>query len=464
MFKDFNRKNFNNDRDGYNNRGYNNRDRDRDRGYNRDREYNREREYNNRENFNDDKKEETEENKIIEKEVENEIIEEYVYDSSLYEINSWEDCELDEKILRGIFSYGFERPSAIQQKAIKPIMMGKDIIAQAQSGTGKTATFTIGALSHVNVNDNFTQILALSPTRELAIQTAKVFTGIGSIMEGLRVMTLFGGSSIDETTDTLKHNPPHIICGCTGRIFDMIRRDKITYKKIKLIILDEADEMLSSGFKDQVYNIFQYLNSDAQVALFSATLPDNILQLTKKFMRDPVKICIKPERLTLDGIKQYYVGIDDDRQKYLVLKDIYSYVSVSHTIIYCNSVKRVVELYEAMKEDGFPVCCIHSNMDKVDRDQGLVDFRTGNSRILISSNVTARGIDVQQVSTVINFDLPKCVHTYLHRIGRSGRWGRKGLGINFISRRDMYKLREIKEHYMCEINELPGDLNNLIHF
>jgi translation initiation factor 4A len=453
MFKDFNKKNFNNDR-GYDRDNRDNRynNRDRDRGYERDRDRGYERD---REKFNDREKEE------LEVEVENEIIEESVYDSSLYQIELWEDADLDDKLLRGIFSYGFERPSAIQQKAIKPIIMGKDIIAQAQSGTGKTATFTIGALSHVNVNDNCTQILALSPTRELAIQTAAVFSGIGSMMEGLRVMTLFGGSSIDETTDTLKHNPPHVICGCTGRIFDMIRREKITYKKIKLIILDEADEMLSSGFKDQVHNIFQYLNNDAQVALFSATLPNNILQLTKKFMRDPVKICVKPESLTLDGIKQYYVGIDDDRQKYLCLKDIYGYVSLSHTIIYCNSVKRVIELYEAMKEDGFPVCCIHSNMDKVDRDQGLLDFRNGKSRILISSNVTARGIDVQQVSTVINFDLPKCVHTYLHRIGRSGRWGRKGLGINFVSRRDMYKLREIKEHYMCEINELPGDLNNI---
>jgi translation initiation factor 4A len=295
----------------------------------------------------------------------------------------------------------------------------------------------------------------------LTIQTANVIRSIGSQIEGLRVMQLFGGSSIDETSETLKKTPPHVICGCTGRVNDMIRRHKINANKIKLLILDEADEMLSSGFKEQVYNIFQSLNNDVQVALFSATLPANIHQLTNKFMRDPVKISVKLEKLTLDGIKQFYVGIDDDRQKYMVLKDIYSFLSVSQTIIYCNSVNRVIELYEAMKEDGFPVCCIHSNMDKIDRDNGLTDFRIGNSRILISSNVTARGIDIQQVSTVINFDLPKCVHTYLHRIGRSGRWGRKGLGINFVTRRDMYKLREIKDHYACEINELPANLENL---
>jgi len=459
MFREMNKKNYNNDYNGGNHYGGN---------HYRDDRRGDDRRGDDRRGF----KEEFREGGIKDEEFregdkegfregDKEVIEEYVYDSELYEINTWEDSEIDNKLLRGIFSYGFEKPSVIQQKAIKPIIMGKDIIAQAQSGTGKTATFSIGALSHVNVNDNFTQILALSPTRELAIQTSNVFKGLGSMMEGLRVMTLFGGSSIDETTDVLKKTPPHIICGCTGRIYDMMRRDKITSKKIKLIILDEADEMLSFGFKEQVYNIFQYLNNNVQVALFSATLPDNIYHLTKKFMRDPVKISIKLEQLTLDGIKQYYVGIDDDRQKYVVLKDIYGFVSVSQTIIYCNSVKRVVELYEAMKEDGFPVCCIHSNMEKSDRDKGLVDFRTGNSRILISSNVTARGIDIQQVSTVINFDLPKCVHTYLHRIGRSGRWGRKGLGINFVTRRDMYKLREIKDHYSCEINELPANLSNL---
>jgi len=426
----------------------------RDRGYDRDRGYERDNRGYEQERNSDNKEEE-------EVEEQNVVIPEYVYDSELYEFKSWDDSELNTDILKGIYSYGFESPSAIQQKAIKPIILGKDIIAQAQSGTGKTATFSIGALSLVNVKDNFTQVLILSPTRELTIQTANVIESIGSQMEGLRVMTLFGGSSIDETSETLKKTPPHIICGCTGRVNDMIRRHKINANKIKLLILDEADEMLSSGFKEQVYNIFQSLHSDVQVALFSATLPANIHQLTNKFMRDPVKISVKLEQLTLEGIKQYYVGIDDDRQKYMVLRDIYSFLSVSQTIIYCNSVNRVIELYEAMREDGFPVCCIHSNMDKIDRDKSLVDFRTGLTRILISSNVTARGIDIQQVSTVINFDLPKCVHTYLHRIGRSGRWGRKGLGINFVSRRDMYKLREIKDHYACEINELPANLENL---
>lgn len=395
--------------------------------------------------------------------LENNIVleEEYKYDSDLYEINMWEDLEMDSAILRGIFAYGFDKPSVIQQKSIKPILMGKDILAQAQSGTGKTACFSIGALSQINPADNFTQVLILSPTRELTIQSATVIKSLGSFIEGLRVQTVFGGSSTTEESFENKKMHPHIICGCTGRVYDMMRRDRITYRKIKMVILDEADEMLSAGFKEQVYNIFQYFNSNIQVALFSATLPQNIVDLSKKIMQDPVMVCVKSDKLSLDGIKQYYVGVDDDRQKYMVLKDIFSAVHLSSTIIYCNSVKRVYELYEAMKEDGFPVCCIHSNMEKSERDKGLTDFRKGIFRILISSNVTARGIDIQQVSTVINFDLAKCIFTYLHRIGRSGRWGRKGLGINFVTRRDMYKLREIKDYYKCNIVELPADLNSL---
>jgi len=396
-----------------------------------------------------------------EKDVVDEInSEEEEYDTS-YEIQEWDDLELNAKILRGIYAYGYEKPSPIQQKAIKPLIGGKDIIAQAQSGTGKTATFTIGALANVNVSENKTQVLVLSPTRELTIQTANVFSSIGVMMDDLKVQVLFGGSTFEEGSSFSNKNTPHVICGCPGRVYDMMRRDRIRSKDIKLIILDEADEMLSSGFKEQVYNIFQYLNSTVQVALFSATLPPSIFPIIKKIMRNPVRISVKREMLTLEGIRQHYIAVDDDRQKYATLKTLFSYLSVSQCIIYCNSVKRVSDLYEAMKEDEFPVCCIHSSMEKAARDAAFNDFRSGNSRVMISSNVTARGIDIQQVSIVINFDLPKCVHTYLHRIGRSGRWGRKGVGINFITRRDIPKMKEIEAHYACQINEMPSDFGFL---
>jgi translation initiation factor 4A len=273
---------------------------------------------------------------------------------------------------------------------------------------------------------------------------------------------LVGGSSIDDDVSHLKNEIPHLIVGCPGRVYDMMRRNAIVSRNVNLVIFDEADEMFSSGFKDQIYNIFQFFHKDVQVALFSATMPPFLESITTKLMRDPISIVVKAEQLTLEGISQFYVAIEDDRQKYATLKDLYSFVSMSQCIIYCNSLKRVIDLYDAMVEDGFPVCRIHSGMEKEERDEAFVDFRTGKYRVLISSNVTARGIDIQQVSVVINFDVSKCVHTYLHRIGRSGRWGRKGLGINLVTRRDIPKLREIEQYYSSQINELPGNFETLI--
>jgi translation initiation factor 4A len=375
-----------------------------------------------------------------------------------YTFTSWDTLDIHNDLLRGIYAYGFEQPSPIQMKAIKPIMMKKDVLAQAQSGTGKTATFSIGVLHRISLKDNYTQALIMSPTHELTSQISGVIASLGSMMSGLRIKTIVGGSSIDEDVADMKKNVPHIIVGTPGRVFDMMRRRHINAKRLKIMVLDEADEMFSSGFKEQVYNIFQYLSSDIQIALFSATMPNEMYPLTDKFMRNPVRISVKAEQLTLEGIKQYYVALDDDHHKYDTLKDIFNRITYSQCIIYCNSVLRVQDLYNGMIRDNFPVSCIHSNMDKNERNIALKDFRTGSSRVLISSNVTARGIDIQQVNLVINFDIPRSVHTYLHRIGRSGRWGRKGTGINFVTRRDMYHLRAIEDFYHCQISEMPENV------
>lgn len=379
-----------------------------------------------------------------------------------FNFTAWNELDIETSLLRGIYGYGFEKPSSIQQQAIKPLIMGRDIVIQAHSGTGKTATFAIGSLANIDLTLNDTQVLVLSPTKELTIQTAKVFTGLGSMMNGLRVKTLYGGAHFEEGNAFSNKGTPHIICGCPGKVFDMMRRSRISCKNIKLVILDEADEVLSSGFKDQVYNIFQYFNSNIQVALVSATLPDSINSIIDKIMRNPVRISVKREMLTLEGITQHYIAVEDDRQKYATLKDLYGLISISSSIIYCNSVKRVQDLYEAMKEDDFSVCRIHSGMERGEREKSFDDFRVGRTRVLISSNVTARGIDIQQVSIVVNFDIPKCVNTYLHRIGRSGRWGRKGVGINLITRRDVDKLKEIEEYYQTQITEMPANLDFLI--
>lgn len=373
-------------------------------------------------------------------------------------INSWDELDLKHDLLRGIFGHGLEHPSPIQKQAILPIINKRDVIAQAQSGTGKTATFAIGALQVIDISNNTTQVLVLSPTKELASQSASVIEAIGSMMQGLRVQIQYGGI-INNDSSSFNNSPkPHIICGCTGRINDLIKRGRLSTKHLKMIIIDEADEMLSYGFKDQVYNIFQNVNTDIQVILTSATLPNNVYPIINAIMRNPIKITVQTDMLTLEGISQYYVALDSDRDKYVTLKDLFSFISLSQCIIYCNSIKRVTELYAAMKEDDFPVSCIHSGMDKQTRDNSFNEFKSGKSRVLISSNVTARGIDIQQVSVVINFDVPKSISTYLHRIGRSGRWGRKGVGINFITKLDISKMKEIEEYYSCQIKELTNDM------
>jgi len=382
---------------------------------------------------------------------------------------NWGDIDekINSDILRGVYAYGFDTPSPIQQQAILPILSGRDIIGQAQSGTGKTATFSIGVLGRIDTSKNATQSIIVSPTRELASQTSRVISTLGSMMNPpLRVLTAFGGVSTgkgNESVSFLKVTPqPHVVCGCPGRIYEMLRKNTLRADKLVIVVLDEADELLSRGFKDQMYSIFQHFETDVQVALFSATLPVFIDSITSKIMRDPITIRVEANKLTLEGISQYFVAVEDDQQKYATLKDLYSHISLSQCIIYCNSVKRVVDLYEAMSEDGFPVCHIHREMEMSERLQKFDDFRCGGSRVLISTNLTARGIDIQQVNTVINFDVPKDVSFYLHRIGRSGRWGRKGVALNFITRRDVPKIKEIEEYYAIEINECPGDLS-LLH-
>ena len=375
------------------------------------------------------------------------------------EFTTWEEVDdLHPQLLRGIYAYNFEKPSHIQQRSILPIMRGHDVIAQAQSGTGKTGAFGVATLQNIDLDPKKTdvQALVMAPTRELAKQIHDVITNLGMQMTGLKVQLLVGGTSTDDDAKLLKAEMPQIVVGCPGRVFDMIRRRNINARNIKLLVLDEADEMLSSGFKDQIYNIFQHLSNNVQVCLFSATMPQELHVLSEKFMRNPVKILVQAEQLTLEGICQYHIALEDDDGKFATLQDLFKTISMSQCIIYCNSVKRVSDLTEAMVLKGYPACCIHSGMEKDARDDAYVNFKAGKYRVLISSDVTARGIDIQQVSTVINFDLPKSVHTYLHRIGRSGRWGRKGTGISFVTRRDIRQLKEIEVYYNTNICELPS--------
>ena len=390
------------------------------------------------------------------------LVENVVAEEVIKEIDTWDDLVIPSELLRGIYAYGFEKPSEIQKKSIAPILAGRDVIAQAQSGMGKTGAFSIGTLGRIDVSKPKVQAILMAPTHELVKQTNSVIKALGSMLPGLRVKTLIGGTSIQEDADEIRDSCPHVIVGCAGRIHDMFRRRYLSGRDIRIMVLDEADEMLSQGFQQKIHQIFQFMPQDLQVVLFSATLPPEILEITKEFMRNPIRITMEAEKLNLECITQYYIALRHDGDKYDTLKDLFSVISVNQTIIYCNSIHRVTDLYKAMTDEGFSVCYIHSSMDKVERDKAFQSFRTGGFRVLISSDITARGIDVQQVSTVINFDITRCPHKYLHRIGRSGRWGRKGMAINFVTRQDTETMRRIERHYGIEIKELPANFSGEI--
>jgi len=379
-------------------------------------------------------------------------------------VQTWEDESLDLKdnLLRGVYAYGFEKPSPIQKTAV-PTMISeskdgerRDIIAQAQSGTGKTGAFTVSTLQIINESEKKTQALILAPTHELANQICHCVNELGRYLN-ITVQLLVGGTSVDGDKDKLDNDTPHVCIGTPGRVHDMIRRKYLKVNDLKVLVLDEADEMLSTGFKEQMYKIFQFMPNNIQIGLFSATMPVELKDVAAKFMRNPHQILVKNDNLTLQGIAQYYISLDDDHQKYMTIKDLFSQLSIAQAIIYCNSTKRVDDLAQAMEEDGFPVKKIHGKMDENERKETHKEFKSGASRVLVTSDLFARGIDVQQVSIVINFDVPKSEHTYLHRIGRSGRWGRKGVAINFQTKYDGAKLKHFQEYYNTQIMEMPSD-------
>ena len=377
-----------------------------------------------------------------------------------YVISQWDDEVLDLKpnLLRGIYAFGFEKPSSIQQKALCPMTSrpAKDIIAQAQSGTGKTGAFVTGILQIIDTKNPVTQALILAPTHELAGQTKDVMDNIGRFLK-VKTQLLVGGTSVEKDKQLLTEETPHVVIGTPGRVHDMFRRKYLNSNTLQILVIDEADEMLSSGFKEQMYKIFQYTPNEIQIGLFSATMPTDLQELTDKFLRHPIKILVKAEQLTLQGIAQYYINLEDDLQKYETIKDLFSSLTVSQAIIYCNSTRRVDDLQEAMTSDNFPVKKIHGKMPDEERKAVHREFKAGGCRVLITSDLFARGIDVQQVSIVINFDIPRNEHTYLHRIGRSGRWGRKGIAINFQTKHDATRLKKFEEYYQTQITEMPSD-------
>jgi translation initiation factor 4A len=365
-------------------------------------------------------------------------------------VASFEDMGLSDNLLRGIYAYGFENPSPIQQKGIVPFIQGKEVIAQAQSGTGKTGCFAISLLQCIDTNKPVCQALVISPTRELTNQTGKVISSIGHHLNvGVRVCV--GGASVSEDIRHLhsRENPVHIVVGSPGRIYDLLCRDNgIDGSRVKYLILDEADEMLNyEGFQNLTYEIFQELPKDIQVGLYSATLPPDVLSLTQQFMKDAIRIIVQKEQLTLEGIRQYYIQLDNDHQKFDTLCDIYKDLCIGSSVIFCNTRRMVQTLTELMTREDFAVSQIHGAMSSEERKQVMNSFRNGETRVLVTTDLLSRGIDVQGVSIVINYDL---------------RYGRKGMGINMVTPDDFPKMRHLEKYYETFIEELPVNFAELI--
>ena len=407
-------------------------------------------------------------------------------------IESFEDIKVSDNIKRGIFSYGFERPSSIQAVAIKPVLSGKDVIAQAQSGMGKTGAFVIGTLGRIDENINATQAIVIAHTRELALQIDTVFRQIGK-HSGIRFGLCLKGIPIAENIEKLtgaRGGRPHVVIGTPGRVLDMLnRKDRetghsvINKSALRLMVVDEADELLNAstdsgeshhrrhhdgpedeqtGFLDQLFNIFKCMPVDIQVCLFSATMSPQFFETTKNFMREPLEVLIKTEELTLDGIKQYQVNVEEQEYKFDTLCELYGLLTINQSIIYCNSLKSVEYLTHALQKNNFMVSAIHGHMSPQEREMTMAEFRNGKSRVLVSTDLLSRGIDVQQVSVVINYDMPSKIESYLHRIGRSGRYGRKGVAINFVTDTDKRRVHAIEQYYSTMIDSLPANIQNLL--
>ena len=379
---------------------------------------------------------------------------------------TFDEMELEMKLLRGVYSAGFEKPSNIQQLAIMPMKEGRDILAQAQSGTGKTATFVIGGLSRIDTTRNEVQMVVISPTRELADQTAGVATTVGQYM-GARIHLATGGPPVSKDLSILQQtrgaadHVPHVLVVTPGRFYDLLIRRAVAPDPVRVLVLDEADQMLAARFREQIHCILNTIKwpSTVQVALLSATMIPEIRVVAKDLLYNPVEILLEPDKVSLEGIKQWYIEVTREEHKLDTLCDIYDHLSIQQAAIFVNTKQKAEWLADQMKHRGFDLDYIHGEMDVKEREERMVDFRAGRVRVLIATDLLGRGIDIQTISIVINYELPLDRENYIHRIGRSGRYGRKGASINLICPRELRMQAEIETFYGKKVNELPMDLN-----
>lgn len=374
---------------------------------------------------------------------------------------------LREELLRGIYAYGFEIPSRIQSFAIPQIIKGREILAQSQSGTGKTGAFVISALQLINEDLKVPQVIILSPTCELAHQTCIVAKSLSTFMPKINFSFTVGGTDRSDNIRDLggiyqgktSENISQMIIATPGRLIDIITEFPNLIENVKLLVIDECDELLSGSFKDEIKKIILALSDNLQICLFSATLTDSVVKLADVILKNPAKILIKKEKMTLDGIKQRYIEINNPNDKLYVLTEMLSTLPITQFIVYVNSKKNAEILQNFLEEENYSVLIITSSMTKFERAEIIRQFKKGGIKCLISTDLLSRGIDIQQLSLVINYDLPKPdnIQNYIHRIGRTGRYGRNGLSINLVSKYEIDIQNLISLTFKCPIEPLEKD-------
>lgn len=373
--------------------------------------------------------------------------------------SDFEDYFLKRELLMGIYEKGFERPSPIQEESIPVALAGKDILARAKNGTGKTAAFVIPLLEKINTKKNIIQGLILVPTRELALQTSSIVKQLGKHIN-VQCMVSTGGTSLRD--DILRlNNPVHVLVGTPGRILDLSNKKVCNLGGCFMFIMDEADKLLSPEFQPIIEELIEFLPKERQILLYSATFPVTVKGFKDKYLANAHEINLMDE-LTLKGVTQYYAFVEE-KQKLHCLNTLFSKLQINQAIIFCNSVTRVELLAKKITELGSSCFYIHARMLQSHRNRVFHDFRNGACRCLVSSDLITRGIDIQSVNVVINFDFPKYSETYLHRIGRSGRFGHLGLAINLITYEDRYNLYRIEKELATEISPIPAQIDSALY-
>jgi translation initiation factor 4A len=370
-------------------------------------------------------------------------------------MDNFDDLKLSQELIKGVYLHGFTQPTPIQIKGINSITTGKDCILQSQSGTGKTATYLLGVMNRLDTTETGCQGVIITPTRELADQVYAVASNLGKYTN-FKITKCVGGTNVYQNRDELKNAT--LVIGTIGRLSHMINEKKINSHKVKFVVLDEADDLLANGINDKLQFILDKIPCGVQIVLISATMSNNVFSISKIFMHDPIKILLKNNEVIIDLITQFYVDVETEESKFDTLLDLYNLVSAAQTIIFCNTIRKVEWLEQQLKLNNFTITTIHSNMNQSERDNIVKEFRDGNTRLLLTTDLLSRGIDIPQVNMVINYDLPPNKETYVHRIGRCGRFDKKGVAITLVKSTDPCDIKtfnRMKHYYNMDIKEMP---------